>query len=102
MSDAIAKLQSTALLPFAVNEGGIGAGNGERRDPEKVAQDFESIFIVFMMKEMGKTAQVRKKGYMEETYMAMVNQQVGECLARKGIGIKEMILKYLSGQDVKF
>jgi Rod binding domain-containing protein len=40
---------------------------------------------------------------MEETYMSIVYDKVSQFLAKnKGIGIKEMLMRYSEREDVKF
>ncbi|OPX98280.1 MAG: flagellar rod assembly protein/muramidase FlgJ [Syntrophorhabdus sp. PtaB.Bin006] len=62
---------------------------------QKVAEDFEALFIFNMLKELEKTAHLTKKGYAEETYMSVVYQKVSEFISKKsGLGIKEFLLRY--------
>jgi Rod binding domain-containing protein len=70
-------------------------------DREKVCQDFESFMLYSMLKYMEKTTKLSKKGYQEETYMAMVYQKVADFMAEKGIGIKEMLMKYTEKENIK-
>jgi Rod binding domain-containing protein len=70
---------------------------------EKVAEDFEALFILNMLKELDKTTKLTKKGYMEETYMSIIYDKVSQFLAKnKGIGIKEMLMRYAERGNVKF
>lgn len=70
---------------------------------EKVAEEFEAIFIFNMLKELDKTMKLQAKGYMEESYMSIVYDKVSQFLAKnKGIGIKEMLMRYGGQGDVKF
>jgi len=70
---------------------------------EKVAEDFEALFIFNMLKELDKTTKLTEKGYMEETYMSIVYDKVSQFLAKnKGIGIKEMLMRYNDREGVKF
>lgn len=68
---------------------------------EKMAEEFESFLIFTMMKELGKIASITKKGYMEETYNTLIYEKLGDYIAKKGIGIKEMILRYMDNMDNK-
>ena len=68
----------------------------KRQSMEKAAEGFESFFISNMLKELGKASQLTKKSYTEETEMAIFYEKVGDYLAKRGIGIKEAIMKYLS------
>jgi Rod binding domain-containing protein len=67
----------------------------ESKALEKIGEDFESFFITSMLKDMDKTTHFgKKKSYREETTMAIVYEKVGEHLGKKGLGIKDMLLKY--------
>ncbi len=70
-----------------------------QKDAEKVSRDFESFFITTMFKEMEKTTHFTKKSYSEETYMSIMYERLGDYLAGKGFGIKEMVLKYIERAD---
>ncbi len=64
---------------------------------EKAAEGFEAYFLTNMLKEMSKTTQFDdKKSFAEETEMSIFYEKVGEFLAKKGVGIKDAILRYLS------
>jgi Rod binding domain-containing protein len=68
---------------------------------EKVAQDFESYLIFNMMKELGKTTQSSKKSYMEQTYMSIMYEKMGDYLSKKGLGVKDMLIKYAEDRNIK-
>jgi Rod binding domain-containing protein len=70
---------------------------------EKVAGDFEALFIFNMLKELDKTTHLTKKGYAEETYMSVVYDKVSQFIAKnKGLGIKELLMRYSERGNVKF
>jgi Rod binding domain-containing protein len=70
---------------------------------EKVSTDFEALMIFNMLKELDKTTHLAKKGYMEETYMSIVYDKVSQFLAKnKGLGIKELLLRYQERGEIKF
>ena len=69
---------------------------GKRQLMEKAAEGFESFFICNMLKELGKASQLTKKSYTEETEMSIFYEKVADYLSKRGIGIKEAIMKYLS------
>jgi Rod binding domain-containing protein len=83
-----------------------GVKQSSKDDPkkmEKIAEDFEALFIFNMLKELDKTTKLTEKGYMEETYMSIVYDKVSQFLAKnKGIGIKEMLMRYNDREGVKF
>ncbi len=70
-------------------------------DREKVCRNFESFMLYSMLKHLEKTTKMTKKGYAEETYMAMVYEKVADFLAEKGVGIKEMLMKYSGAENAK-
>jgi Rod binding domain-containing protein len=71
-------------------------GRGEKpRSMEKAAEEFEAYFIGNLLKELQKTTQLTEKSYAEEMQMSIFYEKVAECMAKKGIGIKGAILKYL-------
>ena len=78
------------------NGAALNTSDARRQSMEKAAEGFESFFLNIMLKELGKTAQLTEKGYAEETETAILYEKVSEYLAKRGIGIKEVIMKYLS------
>jgi Rod binding domain-containing protein len=70
-------------------------------DRSKAAHDFESYLNFTVLKELEKVTHVSKKSQIEQTYMSVVYEKVAECLAKKGIGIKEMLNKYNERTNVK-
>lgn len=68
---------------------------------EKVAQDFESFLIFTMMKELAKTTNSSKKTYAEQTYMSIMYEKMGDYLSKKGIGVKDMFVKYVDDRNIK-
>jgi len=67
----------------------------ESKTAKKLAQDFEAFFVTTMLKEMDKATHITKKSFMKETYSAIMYEKLGEYAAKKGIGIKDMLLKYI-------
>jgi Rod binding domain-containing protein len=61
---------------------------------EKTAQQFESFLIFSMLKELEKATNISKKGCAEQTQMSLFYEKIADVVAKKGIGIKEMITKY--------
>jgi len=62
-------------------------------DIEKVAHEFESYLMFTMLKELEKTTHSSKKGNSEKTYMSLMYEKVADFMAKKGIGIKEMLVE---------
>ncbi|MEN6617406.1 MAG: hypothetical protein ABFD12_12685 [Syntrophorhabdus sp.] len=70
-------------------------------DREKVCKEFESFMLYSMLKYMEKTTNMSpKQGYAEESYMAIVYEKVADFLAEKGVGIKEMLMKYTDKENI--
>jgi Rod binding domain-containing protein len=76
-------------------------GTSSEKDKEKVCKSFESYFLFNMLQELQKTVKISKKGYMEETYMSIVYEKVADYLADKGIGIKDMLMRYADKGNAK-
>jgi hypothetical protein len=90
-------------VPVAARGPGITGlgGTVSEKDKEKVCKGFESYFINNMLQELQKTTQFSEKGYMEQTYMSIVYEKVADYLADKGIGIKEMLMRYADKGNTK-
>jgi len=70
-----------------------------KKDMEKVARDFESVFLNKLLESMRKG--IPKSGlldsYSMETYQSMLDQEMAKELSkRKGMGMGEMIYNDLS------
>ncbi len=104
----ILKLTKPTLDPSLLRHGedlkGIQkSSKSDQEKLEKVAEDFEALFIFNMLKELDKTTKLSDKGYMEETYMSIIYDKVSQFLSKnKGIGIKEMLMRYSERTGVKF
>lgn len=82
-------------LPSALSGIGNNRGDNKGESIEKTAQQFESFLIFSMLKEFEKTIHsTTKKSYAEETQMSLFYEKIGDFMAKKGIGIKEMIVRY--------
>jgi len=68
---------------------------------EKACENFESFFVSLLMNELQKTINLSEKSFMEQNYMTMVNQKVSEFIAKKGIGIKDVLMRYLEHGGAK-
>ena len=86
----------------AVSRAGAAEKTGKGQSAEKAAESFESFFIYNILKEMGKTAHFTKKSYAAETETSLFYEKAADFLAKKGIGIKEMVMKYVGQEGLKF
>ena len=87
--------------PAAAGLTPVSLSPDRKKSIEKAAEGFESFFIFSMLKEMGKTAQLTEKSYTQETEMSIFYEKAADYMAKKGIGIKEVITKYLTRNDAK-
>ena len=67
----------------------------ETKTAKKLAEDFEAFLVTSVLKEMDQATHVVKKSFMKETYSAIMYEKLGEYAAKKGIGVKDMLLKYI-------
>jgi Rod binding domain-containing protein len=77
------------------------SGPDPEKDKEKVCKSFEAYFINNILQQLQKTTQLSKKGYTEQTYMSVVYEKVADYLADKGIGVKEMLMRYADKGNAK-
>jgi Rod binding domain-containing protein len=94
----MAKIQTDDVSSYA---GMVQAKQSKTaKTAEKLAQDFEACFVTSMLKNFGKAVQTSKKNFAEDTYTAIMYETVGNFVAsKKGIGIKETVLKYLEREN---
>ena len=97
--DTVARDRQTAGV-----ESRFQKGPGKRRDDNKMEEacrGFESLFIYQMLKEMRATipkTDLFGGGRAEETYTAMLDQQLSQELSRGGgVGLSGLLLHQLSG-----
>jgi flagellar protein FlgJ len=71
-------------------------------DLKSACQQFESLFLSFMLKEMRDTipkSELLEAGQAEEIYTSLLDIQLSHELAQKGgIGLASILEKYLSNQ----
>jgi Rod binding domain-containing protein len=77
------------------------SGPDPEKDKEKVCRSFEAYFINNILQQLQKTTQFSKKGYTEQTYMSVVYEKVADYLADKGIGVREMLMRYADKENAK-
>lgn len=71
------------------------------KDPKQAAQQFEALLLQEMLKSMWSTVpqgELLSGSHEEKMYRDMLNEAVADSISKgKGIGIKDVILKDLSG-----
>ena len=86
------------------NQSKFGQIDSEK-DMEKVARDFESVFVNKLLESMRKA--VPKSGLLDSSaldmYQSMMDQEMAKNMSeRKGMGLGEMVYKDLSRLDKIF
>ena len=86
------------------NQSKFGQIDSEK-DMEKVARDFESVFVNKLLESMRKA--VPKSGLLDSSaldmYQSMMDQEMAKNMSeRKGMGLGEMVYKDLSRLDKLF
>jgi len=69
-------------------------GKGKSQSVEKAAEAFESYLLGMILQEFGKATQMTKKSFAEQTQMSLFYEKVGDVMAKKGLGLKEMLSRY--------
>ncbi len=91
------KLVNTELLEADIQL--LRAVNSRKPTPEqlrRVAHEFESIFINLLLREMRRTIPkggLLDLGFIGELYTSIADREFSRQLARRGIGLGEMIYR---------
>ncbi len=72
-----------------------GINGKNTKDVKAACEKFEAYFVSTMLKELQKTTLSSEKSYAEQTYFSMFHEKVAEFVAKKGIGIKDKLMRYL-------
>jgi len=81
-------------------QGSIKSLSGRNdKDLKTACEGFEAYLVYTMLQECQKTTSLSEKSQAEQTYFSMMNEKVAEVVARKGIGVKEMLIRYLKGTE---
>lgn len=81
-------------IPGAVVQPTMDARRGKQATAAKTAEEFESYLLFTILKEFDRTTQFTKKSSAQETQMSMFYEKVAGFLAKKGIGIKQVLERY--------
>jgi Rod binding domain-containing protein len=72
----------------------------KREDAEKVAQDFETMFVDLMVKSMRQTAQPEDTSNAEDVYQGMLDSEYSKSMtATQSFGIRAQVLNWLEQTD---
>jgi len=64
-------------------------------DKKAACEGFEAYLVSTMLNQLQKTTGSSEKSYAEQTYFSMFHEKVAEVVAKKGIGIKDVLMRYL-------
>jgi Rod binding domain-containing protein len=80
-----------------------GIGDKDRENPVKVMEEFESIFISYLVHDLRDAFSKEKGagiGSGGDIYMGLIEQTLSESLAKAGgIGLRDLLQKYLGQHD---
>ena len=72
----------------------------KQEDAEKVAQDFETMFVDLMVKSMRQTAQPEDTSNAEDVYQGMLDSEYSKSMtATQSFGIRAQVLNWLEQTD---
>jgi Rod binding domain-containing protein len=72
---------------------GVTKRNG--KDVKTACEGFEAYLVSNMLNQLQKTTGSSGKSYAQQTYYSMFHEKVAEFVAKRGIGIKEMLMRYV-------
>ncbi len=81
-------------IPGAVLQPTMDARKGKQVTAAKTAEEFESFLIFTMLKEFDRTTHFTKKSSAADTQMSIVYEKIAGFLAKKGIGVKQVLERY--------
>ncbi len=70
-------------------------GGRSAKDTKAACEGFEAYLVSTMLNQLQKTTGSSEKSYAEQTYFSMFHEKVAEFVAKKGIGIKDVLMRYL-------
>ncbi len=91
----IPMVESTWLQENAVK----GIKGRSTKDVKAACEGFETYLISTMLNQLQKTTGSSEKSYAEQTYFSMFHEKVAEFVAKKGIGIKDVLMQYLERRE---
>jgi len=96
LNAALVQNEKPQLLPADT----LDATSRKRAEAEKVAQDFETMFVELMVKSMRQTAQREDLSNAEDIYQGMLDSEYSKGMAAsRSFGIKEQVLNWLEQTD---
>jgi len=84
-------MESTWLQENAVK----GLKGRNTKDAKAACEGFEAYLVSTMLNQLQKTTGSSEKSFAEQTYFSMFHEKVAEFVAKKGIGIKDVLMRYL-------
>jgi Rod binding domain-containing protein len=65
------------------------------RDTKAACESFEAYLLSNLLNQLRKTTGFSDKSQAEQTFFSMFNEKIGEVLAKKGIGITDILMRYV-------
>jgi Rod binding domain-containing protein len=84
-------MQATWLQENALK----GVKGRSTKDVKTACEGFEAYLVSTMLNQLQKTTGSSEKSYAEQTYFSMFHEKVAEFVAKKGIGVKDVLMRYL-------
>ncbi len=81
-------------IPATMMQPAMGGRTGKQMTAAKTAEEFESFLLFTILKEFDRTTHFTKKSSAEETQMSIVYEKIAGFLAKKGIGLKQVLERY--------
>jgi len=93
--------KSLAMDAQAVGKLRLAANQNSPEALKASAKQFEALFINMMLKSMRQANQVpgTETGQDQQLYTSMLDQQLSQVMAQRGIGLADMMLRQLNRQN---
>ncbi len=72
-----------------------GLNRRSSKEAGAACEGFEAYLVSNLLNQLQKTTGSSQKSYAEQTYFSMLHEKVAEFVAKKGIGVKEMLMRYV-------
>ncbi len=87
-------------FPLAHRVGFQEDPKGGSKELEKACEKFEALFVYYMLKVMRETVPksgLLDGGFANSVYTSLFDEKVAEEVAKRGVGIKSVLLRQLEG-----
>ncbi len=70
-------------------------GRPNTTDAKGACEGFEAYLLSNLLNQLQKTTGFSQKSQAEQTYFSMFNEKIAEVLAKKSIGIRDILMRYV-------